>query len=743
MSFIQDLLSLSTPTCPQISPDGQRVVYSTSLPYGHKMGEDHFRSTLWLAETGKRDSARPVTSGEFNDREPRWCPDGRGIVFLSDRGKVGECCAVYALEFEEEGGGGGGGGEIPGEVWPVTEEGNLRAIDRLEVLRRSSSRKGGRGGKVVYLSADEKSKEVKAREREKDDARVWGEDWAYNRLRMVDLDSKKSTTLVSKEGHIIDLACSEDGSKIAVSYVRNPDLEAKYLYGTTVAVYDLSTEESTEVCHFATYMTDLTWVGRSLYFIGPADETTAASSQMVFRIDLSTGIKRTGYTKQAYGEVNCATNLKRLGTALAVGIQDGMADEIHLLEGRGSRTLFTRTQTLEAWDAIFRPDSDDEIILALTTSSPSHPTEIYTTTVASSLGGGGGGGGGGALITPLSTHGKNLTTAYPDEVASTHCEFLTCASADGTAQLDAALFLPAPKPADHPPTNPTPPSSNDPFPTLVALHGGPYYRFTSHFALLTPHSIFTTLLLLSAGYAILLPNYRGSSGRGRAFAEFGKNGASGREGYEDVITLTTHAIREGYVDPARVGVGGWSQGGFLSYLCGVRNRGCGYGTGSSGGGGNKDDEEAAVAGSVDAGGGAAGAGGRKEGQGEDRRWSFRFVIAGAGGQLAGSGEPPWRLGKGDVRNRATSAIWEVREAVENGITIPPMLILHGERDGRVPLEQGTGMRRALEGIGVPREFVVYPREGRFIRERQHLVDMAERSLRFAEKYIGGSREESI
>ncbi|RMY45826.1 hypothetical protein D0863_15964, partial [Hortaea werneckii] len=724
---IQTLLSLPDPTCPQISPDGQRIVYSTSLPYGHKTG-DHFRSTLWLAKTGKRDSARPVTSGEFNDREPRWCPDGKGIVFLSDRGKGGESCAVYALAFEEE------GGEIPGEVWPVTEEGNLRAIDRLEVLPNGDS--GGRGGgKIVYLSADEKCEEVKAREREKDDARVWGEDWAYNRLRMVDLDSKRSTTLVSEDVHLTDFACSEDGSKVAVGYVRNPDPEAKYLYGTTVAVYDLGTKELTEVCHFATYITDLTWVGRSLYFIGPADETTAASSQMVFRIDPSTGIQWTGYTKQAYGEVNCAMRLKRLGTALAVGIQDGMADEIHLLEGRESRTLFTRTQSLEAWDAIFRPDSDHEIILALTASSPSRPTELYTTAVSSSLGGGGGGGG--APLTPLSTHGKNLTTAYPDEVASTHCKFLTCRSADGTVQLDAALFLPTPKPADHPPTNPTPPSSNKPFPTLVALHGGPYYRFTSHFALLTPHSIFTALPL-SAGYAILLPNYRGSSGRGRTFAEFGKNGGSGQEGYEDVMTMTTHAIREGYVDPARVGVGGWSQGGFLSYLCGVRNRGCGYGRRRSDGEGDEDEGR----GSAEGGGGGGGAGGgeRKEGGGGDRRWRFRFAIPGAGGQLAGSGEPPWRLGKDDVRNRATSAIWEVKEAVEKGVEIPPMLILHGEKDERVPLEQGTGMRRALEGIGVPCEFVVYPRKGHFIRERRHLVDIAERSLRFVEKYVGGTHE---
>ncbi|GAB1729524.1 hypothetical protein NU195Hw_g159t1 [Hortaea werneckii] len=643
MSFLQDLLSLPVPTCPHISPDGQRIVYSTSLPYGHKTG-DHFRSTLWLVETGKRESARPLTSGEFNDREPRWCPDGRSIVFLSDRGKVGKGCAVYRLSIEG------------GEVWSVTEEGNSRGIDRVEVLPGRSRGDGREGGKLVYLSADEKSEEVKAREREKDDARVWGEDWAYNRLRMVDLDSKESATLVSKEVHIIDLACSEDGSKVAVSWVKNPDLEAKYLYGTTVAVYELGTKELTEICHFATYLTDLTWVGDNLYFIGPADETTAASSQMVFRIDLSTGIKRTGYTKQAYGEVNCAMKLKRLGTALAVGIQDGMADEIHMLEGRrrDSRTLFTQNQALDAWDAIVRPDSD-QVLLALSTSSPSHPAEIYTTTVSSSSPDEGGGGGGTTPITPLSTHGQNLLTTYPNELTRIDCKLLTCPSTDGTVQLNATLFQPT---IQQPPTPPA-----YPFPTLVTLHGGPYYRFTSHFPHLLPHSIFTSLLL-SAGYALLLPNYRGSSGRGRAFAEFGRNGGSGREGYEDVMAMTSYAIGAGYVDPARVG-----------------------------------------------------------------------------GQLAGSGKSPWRLGKGDVRNRQTSAIWEVQEAVEKGVKIPPMLILHGEKDERVPLEQGMAMRRALEGTGTPCEFVVYPREGHFIQERKHLVDIAERSLRFVEKYIGSKLPE--
>ena len=66
-----------------------------------------------------------------------------------------------------------------------------------------------------------------------------------------------------------------------------------------------------------------------------------------------------------------------------------------------------------------------------------------------------------------------------------------------------------------------------------------------------------------------------------------------------------------------------------------------------------------------------------------------------------------------------------------------MLILHGEKDERVPLEQAAGFRRALEKARLPFEYVTYPREPHLIAERKHLVDMAERVLRFVDMVVGG------
>ena len=65
-----------------------------------------------------------------------------------------------------------------------------------------------------------------------------------------------------------------------------------------------------------------------------------------------------------------------------------------------------------------------------------------------------------------------------------------------------------------------------------------------------------------------------------------------------------------------------------------------------------------------------------------------------------------------------------------------MLILHGEKDERVPLEQAVGFRRALESAALPFEMVTYPREPHSFKERKHLIDMAERVLRFVDLHIG-------
>jgi dipeptidyl aminopeptidase/acylaminoacyl peptidase len=67
--------------------------------------------------------------------------------------------------------------------------------------------------------------------------------------------------------------------------------------------------------------------------------------------------------------------------------------------------------------------------------------------------------------------------------------------------------------------------------------------------------------------------------------------------------------------------------------------------------------------------------------------------------------------------------------------LTPLLIVHGERDERVPVGQARYLYRALRARGVPCELVVYPREPHSFAERAHLLDLHQRMLGWLERWL--------
>ena len=219
----------------------------------------------------------------------------------------------------------------------------------------------------------------------------------------------------------------------------------------------------------------------------------------------------------------------------------------------------------------------------------------------------------------------------------------------------------------------TPPGVTDikNLPTVIVPHGGPEGRDIWGF-----DPMATTLA--SQGYAVFQPNFRGGGGFGRKFVEAG-HGQWGERMQEDVADATRNLIAQGITDPKRVCVFGWSYGGYVAMTASFKNT---------------DLFKCAVAG--------AGVSDLVEMQ----RWvrdgttNKKEVISGGGSGAQSMTYKYWLQAIGDpekVRDRLIS-----NSAARNAASVGmPLLLIHGDKDQTVPIEQSQLMQRAMEKAGKP------------------------------------------
>jgi dipeptidyl aminopeptidase/acylaminoacyl peptidase len=181
----------------RLSPDGQLAAWSAS-PYG-KDGE-HNVSGIWVAEVDGDASGRRWTHGGADTR-PRWSPDGSRLAFLSDRKERGTT-GLFVLSVRG------------GEAEPIV------------VRKRSISAFAWSpdGESLAFVAPDEPDDEDKRREQERDDADVYGHRRQFNRLHLVNLETREVSTLLSQDLHVTDLAWSPGaGTMLAMSAQATPE----------------------------------------------------------------------------------------------------------------------------------------------------------------------------------------------------------------------------------------------------------------------------------------------------------------------------------------------------------------------------------------------------------------------------------------------------------------------------------------------------------------------------------------
>jgi dipeptidyl aminopeptidase/acylaminoacyl peptidase len=252
-------------------------------------------------------------------------------------------------------------------------------------------------------------------------------------------------------------------------------------------------------------------------------------------------------------------------------------------------------------------------------------------------------------------------------------------AADGL-ELDGMLVLP---PAAAP--------GDGPHPLVTIVHGGPYGRVSDT---AVTRSVLSAQWVATLGYAVFLPNPRGGSGRGPAFAA-SVAGAVGVADWSDVESGIDRLVADGVADPSRLAIMGWSQGGFMTaWAIGQTDR---FRAGVMGAG--VSDWGMMVA--------------------ESNAPTFESMLGGSTG---------WE-GPGPHRHDELSPISYAHRIRT------PLLILHGENDERVPASQGRFMARALRAHGTPYELVVYPREPHGVRERAHVLDIHRRVAAWLERWL--------
>jgi dipeptidyl aminopeptidase/acylaminoacyl peptidase len=631
---IDQLIELKRPGSVALSPDGTRVAFVVTET---NWDENAYETEIFLADARGGEPLQ-LTRAKKSSSAPAWSSDGRWLAFVSDRSEKRQ---IYAINPA--------GGEAVA----------LTSVDEgVGAFAWAPDAKS-----IAFTMTDAKSDAMKDRDKRYGEFEVVDADYRMTHLHVVDVDPargepSKARRLTSGSFTVGSFRWSPDGRAIAFDHRRDPNLA-----NSATADISIVTVSDGTVRPLVTQE-------------GPDSNPrwSPDGSQIAFQTAMA--------NPSFFYSNNRLAVIPAAGGAIR-SISDRFDEQPGLIDWAPSGIYFSGMERTVS--RLYRLNPTTGEFTAVTPASLGAPSGFnfssdFTTVAFVS---------GSAQqfpevsIAPVATIQPRALTSLGAQIRDWKVgnrEVISWKSADGTS-IEGVLH----KPADF--------ESGRKYPLLVVVHGGP--TGISRPVRVQLGGVYPIELWLAKGALVLEPNYRGSAGYGEKFRSLNVRNLGVGDAW-DVLSGVDYLIAQGMVDKERMGVMGWSQGGYISAFLATHER------------------QPFKAISVGAG---------------ISNWMTYYVntdIHPFTRQYLKA--TPWD-------DPAIYALTSPMTNIKRART--PTLIQHGELDARVPIPNAYELYQGLQDQGVPVKFIVYKGFGHGLNKPKAARAAMEHNLDWFGRHVFG------